>query len=404
MLILILILALVIRLFLSQFGTYYNDLAAFQLWSLDLIRSGFNNFYSIAKSDYLPGYLYILWFTGKVFYFLNAHEIHISLELAYKMPSILADLVNGYLIFLITKRFISIKKATIASVFYLFNPVLLANSTLWGQNDSFVTIFILLSFYLLFISKYFLAFLILGLGYLVKPILIFSLPIFFIFSFLNQTPIKNIFIYLGTFISVVLLLLIPFNNTDNFSQFLKERHFSAASWFPYTTLNAFNFWAVISSIFYGTLDFVSDQNKFLNITFRIWGYFIFITIYSCLILIFIKKFKQIKSKQNLITSYILLVILIYFSIFLFLTQIRERHLYYSLTILTMLIPFLSVKYLFLIISSYFIYGLNLYYSFVAPSLTNPFLPIWIVNLLSLTNLVIFGFLFYIFATQKKIII
>lgn len=387
---LILLTGFLVRIFLSQYGTYYNDLYAFSLWSLDLIRYGFDDFYSIAKSDYPPGFLYILWFTGKVYYFLNAHGILAPLELTYKSPFIISDILNALLIYLIVKKIGDLKKAFIGSCLYLFNPVLIINSTLWGQNDSLVTFFIISSFYFLVNKKIFISAILLGIGVATKQLVLFCLPIYLIYLLSSKISIFKLVTFILIFFTSAILLFIPFFSGGNFFEFISQRMQTATSWFPYTTLNAFNFWAIFSDFHSGTIDFVSDQIKFLGISLRNWGYILFSLFYAFISFTLLRKL-ELKKNFNLILTFSL--VLIYFSMFILLTQIRERHLYYGLTFLTILIPFLPRKYNLFILPGFIIYGLNLYYSFITTSQPPPFNST-VINLLSAGNLLIFIFLIF----------
>ena len=91
----VLIAGLVVRLVISGFGTLRLDQGTFIAWSFNLAENGFRNFYG-GWSDYLPGYLYVLWFLGKV-------RGIIPDVLLYKIPAILADIATGYLIYKIVK-------------------------------------------------------------------------------------------------------------------------------------------------------------------------------------------------------------------------------------------------------------------------------------------------------------
>jgi len=91
----VLLLALIVRLTLSSFGTLRLDQGTFIAWSMNLAENGFRNFY-LGWSDYLPGYLYILWLLGKI-------KGIIPDALLYKLPAILADIATGFLIHKILK-------------------------------------------------------------------------------------------------------------------------------------------------------------------------------------------------------------------------------------------------------------------------------------------------------------
>ena len=53
-----------------------------------------------------------------------------------KLPACIADIINGYLIFHLLKGRVAIRSAFRTSVFYVFNPVVISVSAVWGQVDA----------------------------------------------------------------------------------------------------------------------------------------------------------------------------------------------------------------------------------------------------------------------------
>jgi len=181
---LLLIAAFFFRIALVNFGTLNLDFNTFIAWSVNLAQNGFRDFYN-GWSDYLPGYLYVLWFLGKI-------RGVIPDIILYKLPAILADLATGYLIYKIVDKLKDRKWALISSAVYLFNPAIWANSALWGQADSLTAFFALLSIYLLPTAKrqapliaYWLSAASLAIGTLIKPQAAFALPVI-LFLFLKN--------------------------------------------------------------------------------------------------------------------------------------------------------------------------------------------------------------------------
>ena len=58
---------LIVRVALAPHLGFYGDLQLFQRWTTSLSQVGTHKFYSQAGfADYPPGYLYVLWVTGKI--------------------------------------------------------------------------------------------------------------------------------------------------------------------------------------------------------------------------------------------------------------------------------------------------------------------------------------------------
>src|SRR3989344_2789379 len=112
MVLFIFISAFLIRLALSPHGSLPIDMGDWIGWSNRLGEVGFSRFYD-AWSDYLPGYLYVLWFLGNFKNFVYSFGLNIPLEIIYKFPAILADLTLVLVTYKISKKFFDQKKSLI---------------------------------------------------------------------------------------------------------------------------------------------------------------------------------------------------------------------------------------------------------------------------------------------------
>ncbi|RPI49988.1 MAG: hypothetical protein EHM56_11555, partial [Chloroflexi bacterium] len=73
---------------------------------------------------------------------LLADPIHRTL---LRMPAILADLATGALVFALVRRKMPAGRSFLIAATYWFNPVTILNSAVWGQIDSFFTVFAVLA-------------------------------------------------------------------------------------------------------------------------------------------------------------------------------------------------------------------------------------------------------------------
>lgn len=283
-----------LRIILSNFGTLQLDQGTFVAWSNSLVQNGFKYFYS-GWSDYLPGYLYILWILGKL-NLIPAFEV-----ILFKLPAILADVGTGYLIYKIVGK----KRGIIFSILYLFNPAVFANSSLWGQVDSLTAFFSLLAVYLASKNKKVFSATILAIGTLIKPQAAFVLPGIIYLFFKNKWKVKEIISYAVSGLIVFILGFIPFNNTSNLFGFILKRLSVSASQYPYGSVNAFSFW--------GLFGFWKPD----NVTFWI-GLVVSVILISILTITIYKK--KLTNGQYLISSVSFLIT------FLLLTRMHERHL------------------------------------------------------------------------------
>ena len=344
---LLLLSGLLLRLFLSSFGTLELDFNTYLAWSNRLVATGFKSFYQV-WSDYLPGYLYILWFLGKVKLYLP----FLPTVTLYKLPAILADVFSAYLIFKLVPRRLPRGAALrgytliplVVAAAYLFNPAIFANSTLWGQTDSLVALAALLWFYLIKTHRRHLAALTLGFGTAIKPTLAFLFP----FA-IRSTPYAAL---------AFILAFLPF--TPSFSQlpqFILSRLSATANQYPYTSVHAFNLWQLLHGSWH------SDAK------FQILGWLLFALI-SLLFLI--------RAKFQLTPR---LLAGVFLAAFLLLTRMHERHLLPALPFLLLTSPAL---YVWFSLS----YLLNLRFSYIAVTTAyqSQFLSFSATQIISLINL------------------
>ncbi len=177
---------LVLRLALATIDGFGVDMGTFQSWSVRLANDGPWNFYKDDFfTDYAPGYMYVLWFIGEV------HQVvtfsNPQFEYALKLPSIAADLASAWLLYLMLKQerpWVRLGAVTL----YLFLPITLLIGALWGQVDSILAFFLLLSVYYIGRDRPVAGAVAYTIGFLTKPQAIAALP-FLAFWILRRHPI-----------------------------------------------------------------------------------------------------------------------------------------------------------------------------------------------------------------------
>lgn len=120
---------------------FETDIGSYASWALTLASHGPAGFYENAGfSDYPPGYLYLLWPIGLLAQAMgpDAHAVAAGLV---KVPPIIVDVVVGYVIYRLVLGWAwpgrrARSMALLAGGLYLFNPVTVYDSALWGQTDA----------------------------------------------------------------------------------------------------------------------------------------------------------------------------------------------------------------------------------------------------------------------------
>lgn len=366
---LVLFFALVLRLAFSFFGTLHLDQGTFIAWSNILLKDGPRNFYN-SWSDYLPGYLYFLWGLGRINLFGFLPQ-----DLLYKLPANIADLLTGFLIYKILSKSKGEKWGIIGAAIYLFNPAVFGNSAIWGQVDSLTALTSIMAIYLLPFN-YILSAVSLSAGTLIKPQTAFIFPVILFMMLKNRKKIGDYFIYCLTGLLVFTAGFVPFWNHGNLISFIYERLGVSASQYPYTSVNAFNFW--------GLIGFWKPD----NIYFQFGGY---IFVFAALIFLFFKSWK-VKNPEYHLLSFV------FGASFLFFTRMHERHLlpiFAPLTIAAIENPYLLIPYVGFSLT----YVANLYYSYIW--ITDNFRQVFSELLIKFFEVLNTGFILFIFYTLIK---
>ena len=143
----ILAIALVFRLMMAygfdalRGSGFRSDLDLFRFWADNLGKQGPFGFYDRDFfADYTPGYLYALWLVGVVGQLLGGVGDLI------KLPAIITDVVLGLIVYVMARDLgVGERRSTIAAAVVVLNPITWFDSVVWGQVDSFGTVFLLLS-------------------------------------------------------------------------------------------------------------------------------------------------------------------------------------------------------------------------------------------------------------------
>jgi Gpi18-like mannosyltransferase len=423
---LFLLLGLVLRILLSPYLTYEWDFKTWKAWAYGISKVGFSEFYDRYWCDYMPGYLYVLWVLQKI----HVSFPHFSDEVLFKLPANIADLGIAILIFSALKRFTDSVDASLWAILYFFNPASLSNSTLWGQVDSFHVFPLLLSVLLVVQGRFVSSSVLAATAFMIKPQSIVIFPVIGFFTLRDimrgkredgvvlKTFILGVEVLSGLIITALLITL-PFI-WDELAKdgvisifkgpvlFIKERFYVAYNQYKYTSLNAFNFW----SMFHGM--WKSDEVRFIGITYQRWGTIVFGVFYALIFgFLFLFEVREgkylgvqnLKPSQKLMSSSVYAtytfsaVTLIFFSLFLFLTRVHERHFLPAIAFFT-LIAFRSRMYWSLYALISVIYTVNLLYAYLeyfpiwgfSSSLIKPYIPVMVITLFIVFLVVLVDFM------------
>ncbi len=120
---------------------FITDVVSFRAWAAELAAGGPYGFYDrVAFADYTPGYLYVLWLVGVVGSAIG------GIGDLVKLPAILADAALGWLVWSMARELGARQGvALLGAALVVLNPVTWFDSAVWGQVDAFGAVFLLLA-------------------------------------------------------------------------------------------------------------------------------------------------------------------------------------------------------------------------------------------------------------------
>jgi dolichyl-phosphate-mannose-protein mannosyltransferase len=383
-----------------------DDLAVFFRWLSVALAVPQAQFYVQSHINYPPGAMVIFESVAHLLrWFVHGQPSEGEMRIAIKLPNVIMDIVGGAVAYDIVRRYAAHSAALAAAAFLALNPAAIYDSAFWGQLDAFPAVLALIAVWLLLFANPAPAWVALVFAGLVKPPVFVILPFFLLYPFATSVAGERrkrlIFTLAGIVVAFAMTeaLAIAFfphaNIVATTKALLGQMRYAGSARFPYTSLNAFNLWALFGDFF------TSDRASFSFVPFRYWGYAIFIAI----ALPVYRRYALRGDAIALIEGSMLVLL----AFFLFLTQIHERYLYYALTFMAPLVFMRRYAYAAALFTLTFL--LNLEYGFtfmylddssVAVLNKNEFAP-WLVHLCALANLGVFFWLFYRYVapTQEK---
>lgn len=313
---LILSIGLVLRIIIGMWNKGHEiDMNCFKAWANLAATKGLSNFYiSNVFSDYPPGYIYVLYFIGKLQKLFSLDWNSHALILLIKMPAITADIVCSYLIYKCCRERAGKMISLILCGFYALNPAIIINSALWGQIDGFFTMFLAVMILFVIKDRLLEASLIFTLSFLIKPQALIFTPIL-IFAFIKKKDIKLLGTSVVSSILLFIAIILPFSTKQNIFWII-DKYKTTLSSYPYASLNAFNLYSLIGG------NWELDTNKLFFMQYSTWG-----MLFTIIIVIF-GAYVFLKSKHRWILSYIAFFTIT--AVFMLSTKMHERYIFPAL--------------------------------------------------------------------------
>ena len=309
--------------FFSNQGYAAVDTRDFMAWFQTAADYGPRTFYTRTWCDYPPFNIYFFWVFGLLAKGLSLFGTSLF-TYVMKLPSNLFDMATAFLIFAFVRKRLDFKMALLATALYAFNPAVIFNAAVWGQFDAIYTFFLVLSLMLALDSKPELSAVTFTLGILTKPQGIALAPLIaFLILKKYRLQWRRLLTSLIAVAATVFVVIIPFE-WSNPVTFLANIYFGAYGGYAYTSVNAFNLWAI------GGLWILETPALFAI------GWILFGALAAFVLYVLYKRFGASGELLVLFSAFIL-----FFGFFMLPTRIHERYLFPALSILALMFPFLK---------------------------------------------------------------
>ncbi len=167
-----------------MYAGFMVDIKCFAFWGNTMADYGMSEFYaSSGFCDYPPLYMIVLGFVNSVAEIFGV-DIAAGVNMIehagvtdgagaalifLKSPAIICDALSAFVLALIAKKHVGEKLAVILGIGYAFLPTAIVNAGLWGQVDSVLVLFMLLTFWLIDRDQFGYSVLTYFVGILLKP-------------------------------------------------------------------------------------------------------------------------------------------------------------------------------------------------------------------------------------------
>ncbi len=338
------LIALLLRFCFVPNPGFEADMAFWKSWGLAPFDHGIVKGLSLTNNNYPTPFGYLLWMVTAIYsLFANPHlfaEFWANTNTVFltimKMPAILADMGIAACMLLLGKHAKKLGFPTLPqilyvllAVLYLFNPVAVLDSAVWGQVDALGVFLFLVSLLLVFSKKHFLAGLLYMVALMTKLQNMIYGPLFFLLVWqLNGRDglMKSLAGALLGFFGLNIAFL-KATAMDRVITSLIANY----DYFPLLSLNAYNLWWIVAK---GAGMQMSDKLLSIGIVnAKTVGLLLFSTTYLLATLTMLQK-----KNTTILYTFFLGLIMTAGGFFLFQTESHDRYAFPLIVFLLLLLP------------------------------------------------------------------
>jgi dolichyl-phosphate-mannose-protein mannosyltransferase len=316
----------VVRLALLPGQGFPDDISAFENWALALGTTGTSGFYADTSGvrypalDYPPGYMYVLWLTGRVYAQLCHCTDHtLLLQVLEKLPAVLADFGVAFVSFAIARTVATERNAVAVFVALLVLPPLWLVSAYWGQVDSVACLALLLTLWAATGQRWVLMWALFAVTILIKPQAAPLAPLLLVWEWRTVGLTRAFPAGIAAAVAIGYLSTVPFTQNHGAvasARWLLGRYVNGISKYPYNTTGGFTLFGITGNYFQ------SDSQHVLGFPLHIWGIALFLALLAAVTIKLWLALAGSTSRLPLLASaYVVLA-----GLFVLSTRMHERYL------------------------------------------------------------------------------
>ena len=289
---------------------FWVDIGCFKAWADATTYYGLGGMYHSGMFlDYPPGYMYVLWLTRLLRGLLGFEYDSVAYTFLIKLPPMVADLASAYLIYRLAMEKLDSRWALFLSAAYVFGPGVVYTSSVWGQIDSFYTLFMVLALYYISKDDVVKASVVYAIALITKPQALLFGPVL-LFWVISKKDWKILVKAVSIGLGCMWLLALPFGQSLS-PLWLINLYKNTFNGYRYFTINGYNLY-MLAGLNWQKLDKVAGAESINTVV-----------ILLCFVFCRIIYFRR-KENKGKIFSTALVFITVFFS---FCTMMHERYMH-----------------------------------------------------------------------------
>ena len=235
----------------SLWGGHDTDMSCWMGWGNYIAQYGPSEFYTAPGHDwydYPPGYMLVLGFIARVLQALKIPGSADSAVFAYMLPAWFADIVTAVVLMnAARKEQFSEGWCLLLGVLVIVQPAGVVLSGAWGQIDSILTLFLVLSFLELIRGRRVSAGALYGLAIMFKWQALMFGPVLaaaYLLHLNGKKAVRDTVLGVLAAVAVIFVFTLPFKGSQGLLWFV-GRFLNAAGGYDYASVEAYNFLALL---------------------------------------------------------------------------------------------------------------------------------------------------------------